>query len=303
MDNINTALATPQNPLPWYLDTTKLITHCRFGAWVWLPISAVVFWFTGLLILLLIWVNNGQPRYTSNSADIVFISEVGAANETFFFIICLIVIILYFSTIVVTAWLRGKGRLPGTRQLTEKICSGLAIIFCFIGCSGLFILSKWNCWDYKKVHWYGTLVFISGIAISAIFQTIEVWFLSKEHPDRKHLLRNGILKLLVVITSVVLASTFGGVYMYCKGKAVPVDGHTFEQCDRSTSAAAVLEWTIAFGLNLYFMTLVADLWPSAKSSPRYLEAVRKYEAGLLKDPENPEKKSVGDSSESNKYYQ
>lgn len=70
----------------------------------------------------------------------------------------------------------------------------LTIFFCFVGCAGLFVLAKvsnlvsihfskstllthgvqWNCYDYPTVHWDGTLVFIIGVALSAIFQTLEV---------------------------------------------------------------------------------------------------------------------------------
>lgn len=64
-------------------------------------------------------------------------------------------------------------------------------MFCFVGCAGLFVLAKvsnlsqaenallthgvqCNCYDYPTIHWGGTLVFIIGVALSAIFQTLEV---------------------------------------------------------------------------------------------------------------------------------
>lgn len=98
---------------------------------------------------------------------------------------------------------------------------------------------QWNCYDYPTVHWDGTLVFIIGVALSAIFQTLEVV---------------RVFKLAIVAGDVILATAFGA---------------TSFQCDDVSSKAAILEWAIAYGLNLYFLTLAADLWPAWKSSKRF----------------------------------
>lgn len=39
-----------------------------------------------------------------------------------------------------------------------------------------------------------------------------------------------------------------------------------------------MEWTIAFLLVFYFLSLTGDLWASGKSSPRYLRRVAQWEA-------------------------
>jgi hypothetical protein len=72
-----------------------------------------------------------------------------------------------------------------------------------------------------------TLVFVVGVAISAIFQSAEIvrltretissladkqWSLHKDHPDRKSLLRNSIIKLAVVGVAIVCAIAFGVTY-------------------------------------------------------------------------------------------
>lgn len=57
-----------------------------------------------------------------------------------------------------------------------------------------------------------TLVFIVGVALSAIFQSAEVWSLHKDHPDRASLLRNSIYKLIVVGTAIACAIAFGATY-------------------------------------------------------------------------------------------
>ncbi|WVF68873.1 hypothetical protein IAT40_003646 [Kwoniella sp. CBS 6097] len=264
--------------LPWWLNTRTFTSHCLFGWYIYPPLLASLIWISGLTLLLSLWIASGQPRYKSDSAGIAFISDVGAAHQTVFIVICCTVILLYFSTVCIIRWLRHKGRIPETVGLKEKIFSWLAIFWCAVGCAGLFVLAKWNCWDYKQVHWYGTFVFITGVALSAIFQTAEVWCLRKEHENRRHLRRNSYIKLAIVALSVILAGTFGGMYMWCHGTTTPTtDGRTFEQCATSSSIAAILEWTIAFGLNGYFLTLVADIWPSAKSSHRWKEAVKRYE--------------------------
>ncbi|WWC65583.1 uncharacterized protein I303_108201 [Kwoniella dejecticola CBS 10117] len=249
----------------------KFITNLFAGPYIYIPISATIVWFFGLVILLGTWIADGKPRYRETQASVAFISSVGAAYETLFFIICLSVIILYFSSVCLIRYLRHKGRIPGTVRLKEKIYSWLAIFFCGIGCIGLFILAKWNCWDHKSIHWSGTFCFIIGIAFSSIFQTAEVWCLKKEHPDRKHLKRNGICKMVVVGLAVSLAAAFGDFYSYCGGKPFTDNGsHTLEQCETATSTAAILEWSIAFSLNLYFITLIIDLWPSRRTSVRYI---------------------------------
>lgn len=116
------------------------------------------------------------------------------------------------------------------------------------------------------------------------------WQLNKGHEERKHLKRNTYFKLAIVAGDVILATAFGATYMYvstvpklfsfpfwytlnefaqCHGKATATNGHTSFQCDDVSSKAAILEWAIAYGLNLYFLTLAADLWPAWKSSKRF----------------------------------
>jgi hypothetical protein len=105
------------------------------------------------------------------------------------------------------------------------------------------------------------------IAISAICQTLEIVYLKREKsvicltffylvcrgkylnvprrlpsPDRRHLKRNGGLKLLIVAAAVILAITFGGTYGACRGKA------SSTHCDVVTS-----EWwrtVAAFSVDL-----------------------------------------------------
>lgn len=48
-----------------------------------------------------------------------------------------------------------------------------------------------------------------------------------------------------------------------------------------------MEWTIAFILVFFYATIIADLWPAGKSSPRYMAALARWqernEPGALKN--------------------
>lgn len=81
------------------------------------------------------------------------------------------------------------------------------------------------------------LVFIAFTALCAIFQSAEIvrlpaprfiakkvdrvadkqWSLHKDHPDRRHLLRNSIVKLVVITFAVAGAISFGVTYGIVSG--------------------------------------------------------------------------------------
>lgn len=132
------------------------------------------------------------------------------------------------------------------------------------------------------------LVFVIGVALSGIFQSAEIvcppqdpadiqWSLHKDHPDRRSLFRNSIYKLVVVLLAVLGAIAFGVTYALCGGDVIATSRYSAAQCENITSACAALEWTIAFLLTFYFATLVADLWPAGKSSPRYMRRLARWQ--------------------------
>ncbi|TYJ52535.1 hypothetical protein B9479_006859 [Cryptococcus floricola] len=258
------------------VQSVKDSRHKWYKSWILLPILATTVWFAGLTSLLGLWISQGRPRYDEGVADVAFISDIGGANETLFLAICIFTDILYFSSVCAIRWLRHKRDLPEHIGKWENIFGWLAVVFCFIGCAGLFTLAKWNAYDYTTVHWDGTLIFILGTGSSAFCQTVEVWLLRKGHKHRKHLPRNAWFKLFIVSADIILAAAFGATYLYCGGRATAYNGHTTDQCNSESSKAAILEWTIAYGLNLYFLTFVIDLWP----------------AGKIKEPPGKEEESV-----------
>lgn len=66
--------------------------------------------------------------------------------------------------------------------------------------------------------------------------------------------------------------------MQCGGDSEATSSRSAEQCSTITGAAGALEWTVAFILVFYLLTLVLDLWPAGKSSPRYMRRLAKWQA-------------------------
>lgn len=65
----------PRKPI--HLNQRTPIAHLFFGPYVFFPVIAMGTWCGGLLALLGLWVKSGKPRYQSDEASVVFISDVG----------------------------------------------------------------------------------------------------------------------------------------------------------------------------------------------------------------------------------
>ncbi|RSH92713.1 hypothetical protein EHS25_008159 [Saitozyma podzolica] len=263
--------------LPLYLNTRTFTSHLFFGPYIFFPLFAALVWLGGILALLGLWVKDGKPRYRGDEASVVFISDVGAVHQTLFICFSAVTSAFYITALFAERWLRHVDRLPTDLRVREKVFDWLAIVFCIIGSAGLILCSCFNAFDHSTIHWSMALVFIVGVALSAIFQTGELWSLHKDHPDRKSLLRNSVYKWIIVVVAVACAITFGATYAVCGGNAYAYNGHSASQCNTITSVAAAMEWTIAFILFFYFLTLVADLWPAGKSSERYMRRLARWQ--------------------------
>ncbi|KAK1927747.1 Frag1/DRAM/Sfk1 family-domain-containing protein [Papiliotrema laurentii] len=263
--------------LPLHLNTRTFTSHLFFGPYIFIPLIGGLTWLGGILALLLLWVTDGKPRYRGDEASVVFISDVGAVHKTLFIVICSVTAGCYVLSLFAERWLRHIDRLPVDLRIREKIFDWLAICFGIIGSAALILLSVFDTFNHSTVHWSMTLVFIVGIALSAIFQAGEIWSLHKDHPDRKSLLRNSIYKLIVVGFAVACAICFGATYAVCGGDAIAKGSRSASTCNRITSVAAAFEWTIAFILVFFFLTIVADLWPAGKSSARYMRRLARWQ--------------------------
>ncbi len=126
-----------------------------------------------------------------------------------------------------------------------------------------------DAFNHSTVHWIGTLIFVVGVAISAIFQTAEIFALKKDHPDRNHLKRNAIAKLIVVFFAIAGAIVFGATYALSnstsKGcNATPLTPY----CNRMTNISGGAEWSVAFVLFFYFLTVSSGAWQLAAGTAR-----------------------------------
>lgn len=72
--------------------------------------------------------------------------------------------------------------------------------------------AQFDCFSHSTVHWSMACVFIVCVALSAIFQTGQVWSLHKDHPHRKSLWRNSLWKCLFVTVAVLGAIAFAACY-------------------------------------------------------------------------------------------
>lgn len=87
---------------------------------------------------------------------------------------------------------------------------------------------------------------------------------------------------MIVVLAIAMAVTFGVLYAF--GKKYPIesdDAATSAKGNRLTSVAAVFEWAIALVFDAYLFSLVLDLWPASKTSPRYLRRLAKWEGRVL----------------------
>ncbi|TIB74098.1 hypothetical protein E3Q23_02760 [Wallemia mellicola] len=269
-------------------DTTRRApkpTHLKYGWIVYSPLIAAGVWTANLIGLLVLWATNDYYRIIAGRGLVVYISDLGATWKTFFIVMNCCTVGFYLPAIFAQRWLRAVDRIPEALRRRETVFGWLTIVFGIIGSAGLITLGIMDDVNHGTVHWSMTVVFVVGIAISAVAQTCEVSCLATDHPDRAHLRRNGILKLIIVGLAVACAITFGGLQGSCQGDIHPAD-HPDRDCYNITSAAASFEWATAFLVVFYFLTLSLDLWPAAKTSPRFLRKMAKWEEDHLSKAES-----------------
>ncbi|KAG6888929.1 hypothetical protein C0995_004942 [Termitomyces sp. Mi166 len=123
----------------------------------------------------------------------------------------------------------------------ELVFSCLAILGSFIGGLGLILLSIFDTKRYTSAHRSFLLVFIVGVALSAIFTVIEYRWISHDFLEAHELKIAYIMKASIASILIMLAIAFA-VTLF-----------------KSTDAGGVLEWTIAFGFTFYILTFFYDL--------------------------------------------
>ncbi|KAJ7086121.1 Frag1/DRAM/Sfk1 [Mycena belliarum] len=220
--------------------------HPRAHWWyVWIPIFSAVIWFGTILSLLVVWLaegGTGRPRYASQANSIAYISDVGADFLKPLFIAgCAITAVTFFLSLVVERYLRHSGRLIPTMRRREKVFSILAVLGSVLGGAGLVLLSIFDTRRHPRLHRVFLLLFMLGVALSALFTCAEYRWLAKDYRDVRHLRTAYIAKGAIAGVLVLLAVAFG-IALF-----------------RAPSAGAVLEWAIALGFTFYLLTFYYDL--------------------------------------------
>lgn len=215
--------------------------------WVF-PVISGLCWLGMLLGLLIHWTSIGEPHYASMNAlqHIAYISDVGAQSLKPLFIAgsCVTTIFLDLSFLS-ERWLRHRGRLAKNTSMTEKVLSGLSMVFALIGTAGLILLSIFDTLRHPRLHDVFLLLFIVGYVVSAIFICWEYQRLGIHFREHQILRSSFWIKLTFILIEIILAIAFAVTNF--KG---------------SYNAAAVLEWAIAFIFTFYVFSFFIDLIPA-----------------------------------------
>ncbi|KAF7375207.1 hypothetical protein MSAN_00407300 [Mycena sanguinolenta] len=215
--------------------------------YVWIPLFGAFIWFGTILSMLITWLAQGgtsRPRYSSQDQSIAYISDVGAdILKPLFVVGCSITAVAFFLSLVIERYLRHSGRLIPTMRRREKFFNVLAVLGAVVGGAGLIFLSIFDTKRHMKLHRGFLLMFMVGVALSAIFTCIEYRWISKDFFYLRQLRIAYIAKAIIVTILVALAIAFAAALFSQKGK----------------DAGAVLEWTISLGFTFYLLTFYYDL--------------------------------------------
>ncbi|KAF9468163.1 Frag1/DRAM/Sfk1 [Collybia nuda] len=223
--------------------------HHHHWAYVWIPVFGAFIWFSTLLSMLITWLASGRPRYVSQDGSIAYISDVGAdILKPLFIVGCAITAVSFFLSLVVERWLRHSGRLMPHLRKRERILGSLAVLGSFIGGIGLILLSVFDTKRHSSLHRLFLLIFIVGVAMSAIFTIIEHRWISKDFVYFRKLRIAYIAKAIIATVLILLAIAFA-VALYTSPNTGAFTDHS----------KAILEWIIAFGFTLYLLTFFYDL--------------------------------------------
>jgi hypothetical protein len=140
-----------------------------------LPILGAILWFATLLVLVIYYLANGRPQYESQTGRIPYISDIAASGIKPFFIIgCSVTAISLVGSLSLERWFRHRGRLAPNTRKREKVVSVLSILSSVIGGAGLILLAVFDTLNYIHIHRIFLLVFMVGLALSALFTVVEV---------------------------------------------------------------------------------------------------------------------------------
>ncbi|KAG6331390.1 hypothetical protein ID866_7701 [Astraeus odoratus] len=153
--------------------------------------------------------------------------------------------------------------------MRERVLGILAIVGAFTAMWGLILLSGFDTKRYTSLHRIFLLVFMLGVALSAVFTVVEFRWIAQDYQYTYKLRRAYIAKGIIASALISLAIAFGITLFY------------------APNVGGVIEWIIAFGFTLYILTFCYDLRMTKETDPKLIAA--KGDA--------PTEKAAGDSEE------
>ncbi|KAK7454435.1 hypothetical protein VKT23_011191 [Stygiomarasmius scandens] len=211
-------------------------------AYVWIPIAGAFMWFATLLAMLITWLATGRPHYVSMEGNVPYISDIGAdILKPLFIVGCSITAVSFFFTLFIERYLRHSGRLMPNMRTRERVLGTMAVLGSFIGGTGLILLSIFDTKRFSTLHRLFLLIFMIGVALSAIFTIAEYRWISKDFRGVRELKTGYWMKAIIAGILIILAIAFA-VTLF-----------------KNTNVGGILEWCIAFGFTFYLLTFYFDL--------------------------------------------
>jgi len=178
----------------------------------------------------------------TSDQTIAYISDVAADFlKPLFIVSCSITAVSFILDLILERYLRHSGRLMPNMRTRERVLSSLAILGSVIGGAGLILLSVFDTRRHPKAHDAFLLVFIVGVALSAIFTIVEFRWISKDFGEIRLLKTSYWMKAIIAGLLIILAIAFASTRFVV------------------VNVGAVIEWVIAFGYTFYLLTFYYDL--------------------------------------------
>lgn len=125
--------------------------------------------------MIITWKALGEPHYPTQAGSFPEISDVGASFLKPLFVAGgSVTAVGFFLSLVLERWFRHTGRLLPNMRKRERVLSSLAIFGAFVGGAGLILLTVFDTDRHHALHRVFLLVFILGVALSAVFTVLEV---------------------------------------------------------------------------------------------------------------------------------
>ena len=214
-------------------------------------ITALAFNIT-LLILGILWLSDGSPNL--NNSYVPSISAIGGIYKVVMltgFIITAVFLILTLAALFIFSFING---------VFSSFWFFVAIFFGTAAATSLILLSIFDTYNYKDLHFVFTIIFFTTIYITTIaiyLGLLQLWGLLavNELPPVIGTIKilTMLYKLIFIIIAFFLVIAFIILISFC-----PDLYGNDSSCYSTNTAANVLEWVIAVMLGIYLANLVFD---------------------------------------------